>query len=335
MANGLLEVSGTIDLDQFWPTGQSDADTTKIILEVKEEAFCFRPISSSPFEITHAFDSAIVRGKIKKEAIDKQGRITVRLQGIDAPELYYRPAHPRKLNKSEATAFKAKSAEFRQYFGETATVELRDFLSRAGSNPLPCKVRSAIDYPNEVFDTYGRLVGDIWIEEDDKEINVNHWLIERGWAFPAFYSSMSADEILSIQALAEKAARKRSGIWRKYSKDTSNFDRNLIYRRKEEPDTKADKGPVIIPKIFRRLATWDVSRRAKIVSGSFVAFLKDHSDACYETDDFLTQGLAAGEHRRLDEFIKTKSILTAGPGDLVFQESSSRVTGPNGKSVKW
>jgi len=27
MPTGLLEVSGTIDLAQFWPTGESDADT--------------------------------------------------------------------------------------------------------------------------------------------------------------------------------------------------------------------------------------------------------------------------------------------------------------------
>jgi hypothetical protein len=27
---GMLRIRGTIDLSQFWPSGQSDADTTKI-----------------------------------------------------------------------------------------------------------------------------------------------------------------------------------------------------------------------------------------------------------------------------------------------------------------
>ena len=31
MFKGLLEVSGTIDLNQFWPAGESDADTVKVL----------------------------------------------------------------------------------------------------------------------------------------------------------------------------------------------------------------------------------------------------------------------------------------------------------------
>ena len=39
MANGLLEVSGTIDLSQFWPQGSSDADTTKVLVTIGDNAF--------------------------------------------------------------------------------------------------------------------------------------------------------------------------------------------------------------------------------------------------------------------------------------------------------
>jgi hypothetical protein len=42
MANGLLQVRGTIDLDQFWPTGGSDADTS-----LSTEQIVFRECASS------------------------------------------------------------------------------------------------------------------------------------------------------------------------------------------------------------------------------------------------------------------------------------------------
>jgi hypothetical protein len=34
MPQGLLKVAGSIDLNQFWPQGESDADTTKILVTV-------------------------------------------------------------------------------------------------------------------------------------------------------------------------------------------------------------------------------------------------------------------------------------------------------------
>src|SRR5262249_27169011 len=120
---GLLEVSGTIDLNQFWPVGESDADTTKII--VQAEAFRFRPHPGSALQVTHAFDDAMVRGSAgSKPAVDTKGRVTIRLQGIDAPELHYRPRFPTKLTGAKSAAFKSVNGNFRQPYGETATVHL-------------------------------------------------------------------------------------------------------------------------------------------------------------------------------------------------------------------
>src|SRR5258708_33329110 len=55
---GLLEVDGSIELKQFWPEGRSDADTTKVILNVGPNAIKFRKDSSSPFQPTHVFNNA-------------------------------------------------------------------------------------------------------------------------------------------------------------------------------------------------------------------------------------------------------------------------------------
>ncbi|MBM3654616.1 MAG: thermonuclease family protein, partial [Alphaproteobacteria bacterium] len=37
MSSGLLQAVGSLDVSQFWPTGRSDADTTKLILDVAED----------------------------------------------------------------------------------------------------------------------------------------------------------------------------------------------------------------------------------------------------------------------------------------------------------
>jgi hypothetical protein len=123
MPTGPLEVSGTIDLTQFWPTGASDADTVKVHLS-GANAFRFTAHPGAAPKITHAFEGAQVHGKVTKDAIDKQQRITVRLPAVDAAELHYRLLAPalnkKKPTKAQRAAFNAASGKFRQPFGETA-----------------------------------------------------------------------------------------------------------------------------------------------------------------------------------------------------------------------
>jgi hypothetical protein len=96
MAQGLLKVQGRIPLAQFWPKGEADADTTKVKVEVSEGAFRFREHPRADFRITHAFDKARVRGRVTKDIIDKKSQITIRLQGVDAPEFHYMPQAPKR-----------------------------------------------------------------------------------------------------------------------------------------------------------------------------------------------------------------------------------------------
>jgi len=162
MPSGLLRVKGTIDLSQFWPVGESDADTTKVKVDVGANAFSFRPHRGAAFHVTHAFEAAMVHGRVRKAPIDKNGRVTIQLQGIEAPELHYlpQPAPGEELSKKDRDAFKAAKGkgEFRQRLGETATLALVNVLKRAKSDPLPCEVNSQVDSPDEVFDTYAPRV---------------------------------------------------------------------------------------------------------------------------------------------------------------------------------
>src|SRR5262245_64950293 len=92
MPHGLLEVRGTIDLGQFWPSGRSDADTTTVVLKNAGDAIKFRKNDAVPFQLTHVFDDALVVGRQGRKPAIKNGHVTIRLQGIDAPELHFQPA---------------------------------------------------------------------------------------------------------------------------------------------------------------------------------------------------------------------------------------------------
>ena len=336
MAQGLLEVKGDIELDQFWPLGSSDADTNKIVVKTYDNALRFRPHSGARFRRTKAFDKAVVKGKTTKVAIDDRGRITVRLQGIDAPELHYRPpAVLKRRERSDAQheRYLEWNQEYRQHLAESATVALDAVLRRAGSPVLPCVVRSYVDHPNDVFDTYGRFVGEVFVQDSGRELSVNTWLVKNGWALPAFYNSMSDSEITTLTAAADHAWSSGIGVWQTLQEAVEAFDFKLTYRGKNA-DIVPDAGPILVPKVFRRLATWAVNRRATMVSGSFHAYLKKQKDPCITMEDFLQQGTAA-EERQLWQFVEPDGTLLFWPEELVFKDAPSNLVGPSGPVVAW
>ena len=103
-AKGLLRVTGTMDITQFWPDSESDADTVKVRVEKIE----FSPdrVAHLPFATTHVFDNALVKGAQgpPKPPI-KNGRLTIRLQGIDATELRRRAVWLAEICKQEGFRF--------------------------------------------------------------------------------------------------------------------------------------------------------------------------------------------------------------------------------------
>jgi endonuclease YncB( thermonuclease family) len=145
--SGRLIVEGTLSTDQFWPDGLSDADTTKVA--VNATGFHFQTSPTSPLRLTSIFETAVVRGEGTKPVIHN-GSVTIRLQGIDAPELHYRPSPLSKSEKSSPSAakFKELNKEYRQLLGESAAIALHDLLK--GHGTLNCRVETRVDHPNEV-----------------------------------------------------------------------------------------------------------------------------------------------------------------------------------------
>jgi endonuclease YncB( thermonuclease family) len=308
---GKLVVTGTLPLNQFWSAGgDSDADTTKVV-------FAQATIDGEPTEALG--NGAFVRVKGKPKEVIHNGQLTVRSQGIDAPELHYVPSVRGAHN-------------WRQHYGEFCTKELLRFLRdiARGAEEIPCSVVTFVEHPNDVFDMFGRFIGDIIVRHNGRDIDVNHWLVEQGLAFPTYYSSMSREEIGTIQALAERARQDRRGIWRRFSKHLQ-FDPDLLHRPGDAPD-EDDRGPVVMPKVFRRLAT-TFAKHGDI--GEFKADLESAhpQDWCYRTEEVLSQGTSAAEPHKLAEFVGNGSVHFA-PGDLVFKEGASTLLDADGEPVQ-
>jgi hypothetical protein len=99
-------------------------------------------------------------------------------------------------------------------------------------------------------------------------------------------------------------------------------------------DPAQDRGPVIMPKLFRRVTAWAVMNKAKAFTGNFVAYLAARSDECYTRTDFVEQ-MQAATTQHLADFIGPKNVLKAKPGDLVFKESPSKLMWATGPVTQW
>jgi len=337
---GLLQVTGSIDTGQFWPVGLSAADKTKILVTVEVDAIGFRKSPNWKFKVTRVFDNATVIGwGARRPAIDK-GRITFRLQGIDATDLHYRPAAAKKFPKNPVGEEKEQhdkylewNLEYRQFFAETTTVALHDMLSEAEENPVPCRIVTAVHKPDDVFDVYGRMVADVLITIGDEEININQWLVANGYALPTFYNSMSREEIAVLTAAAGSARKNRLGLWDDlYSASIISFDWECTFRRKALVNPAADAGPAFLPKLFRRPATFKVNARAAIISGSFARYLASKKDELFLLADFLNGNAHA---ITLDNLV-VENGLSVAPEKIVFREDvSSHLTKLGNAPVAW
>jgi endonuclease YncB( thermonuclease family) len=348
----ILEVRGVIDLNQFWPSGESDADTVNVVIG-DDNAFSYREQDGENPKTTHVFDDAKVHGSEGvKPAIrvnrENQKHLTIRLQGIDAPELHYQPAPLSRKDDSITPAQREKFHQFnkkyRQYLGETAAVRLGAILNElagggGGVTTIDCIVRTLVDSPNDVFDTYGRFIGDIIIQKPgdaagSQETNINLWLAKEGWAFPTFYASMTQDEINTFLSATSDARTKRAGIWEYYADEIGDFDFDLLFRGKgAQPNPDNDKGDVIMPKLFRRYTTFSAYKKAGISTDDFKSYLSQGRDSCFKTDEFLEQGPTASSAYFFNEFIDEMKF-SVKPQDLVFTEKPSKLTDSDGNLIK-
>jgi endonuclease YncB( thermonuclease family) len=327
--SGLLLIEGSVDVSQFWPGGLSDADTVKFAITKPATAFKFRASPGAAMAVTHAFDKAgmfqSVKGKKTFKPLIRNGAITLRLQGIDAPELH---VPPRVMG----------AKEFREYQGETSTVALGTQLKKGGKKIIQCQFVTAVNHPQEVVDKYGRFIGEIIFNRNtSSEWNICDWLVEQGWAFPAFYNSMSVAEIQRLQTKADAAQQAKRGIWRFLSNTIGPLDWSMVFRKNGAVDAAKDRGPTVFPKMFRRLCDFAPRKKNGTVTGTLAGFLANQKspDFCYLTKDFLG---AAGQptnsqRKKLAQFVTATDKYLASPGGLVFVEAASTIVDRNNHKI--
>jgi endonuclease YncB( thermonuclease family) len=297
---GLLVAFGWVALDQFWPTGESDGDTC----HVRVDHFEFNGQETSAFEGATVAHRPVLR----------KGRITVRWQGIDCPELHF-----------------GRSIWYRQHWGQAPPVRLASFLrnNSGGRSEVEVQVTTRVRSPNDVFDKYGRFIGDVIFEER----NLNHWMLSNGWAFPSLYDSLQRDEVL---AYLEAAANARSPMLNDYTTDLTLWQPELRSPRHEPADKlydeREDAGPVQLPKLFRRIVAFRTEKETDADSlGEFVGG-RGHSERVFLTRDFFELGRAARTFA-LADFIDDDDRFTADPQALIFKEAPATLHGANGRRV--
>ncbi len=347
---GKLTIDGTLDVSQFWPTGESDADTTKLIVDVTlaSHPVHYQPFPNSPALPTTVYDAAYVKLFGARQPVIKNGKLTVRLQGIDAPELHVQPGSLSKTKwKGKALGSlkglkrpngRSLVSKYRQPQAETATVRLATFLAqRAGNAPLPVRFVSDLDHeqgPGAAIDKYGRFVGNIMVDPGTpSEVDINLWILEQGLALVALYNSMHRSEVDACVSAYARGANAPRGIARFVSKSITTFDPDLLYRKKGSPIAGEAQARFIHPKLYRRQCTWWAYKAAKKFTSGFDTFLAlSKDDTFFETAEFLNSGPLSAIQIPLKEMVTGGKVVWSAD-EVVFKEGSSSLYGPDGAKL--
>lgn len=330
---GLLIVSGVLRVKQFWPEARSDADTATVdLVPPAKKPFVF--VNNAGKRLTtKAFDNAVVLGKFGPNPVIKQAkgstvrRVTVRLQGVDAPELHFQP-------QVTGAGGKGIIHPFRQSLGETCANALHDIVAAIGLAEIPCEIVTVVNNPNEVCDVYGRVVGNLVLTLGSVRIDLNQRLLREGWALPGLYNSMSKPEIQAVLADHEVAKQNKRGLFSQNIVTTKLAPFDDQRRERKGPISFkpfSDKGRVNFPKFFRRQAELHVRiANAETVPADLRAFIKTkNDDLAMATSKFLAlKGPTIGAKAKA-KFDNLASFLGGnkypmGP-EVVFFENDTRL----------
>jgi endonuclease YncB( thermonuclease family) len=337
---GTLRIKGTIDVAQFWPTGNSDADTTQLEINVGANSFEYAE-NDLTFKRTNVYKKAIVTGKGgKKPAIKYSTRkdrysINVRLQGVDAPELHYKapPLPGSAVSQGVREKYNSINEDFCQPFGENAAYALGHYLTnKADGDGIvdAVFVSKNINEPADALDTFGRFVGNILVGR----VDINLWLAREGWVTPTFYGSMSEGEIKAVVVACRAGSRKQRAL-ANISYDCSHFEKDRILRRRiTDYVAGSDAGPVLVPKFFRRVVNYRINRGAGIFKGSFFKFIQENAkhDTFMKLDEFLEHGTETADQHRIEDFLED-TTFTLKIDKVVFKEGSSTLKNEAGKKI--
>jgi len=320
----IVEFDGAIDLAQFWPTGTSDADTSKVVVRLAG-GIRVRAAAGAGARRTRVYDGAFARVNGRRvPLIDARGELVVRLQGVDAPELHARPRPMKGPGGADwSLAGRGLVKDYRQAQAETATLRLARHLAglAAGAASVKCRFSSYLrpgEGPASVIDMFGRFVGSLAVGRGV----LNHWLLKNGLALPALYSGMDLDnEIKPLLAAWERG--REQGIALHYTPLFGRFDPARVLRPGGAP--QAERAGFIHPKFFRRQVSWYAYRKAGHFKGGFGAFMRLSGEQAMLLADVLAGQDSARVHAlHAPQFMNARGLVVA-PEQMVFKESPSSV----------
>jgi len=335
---GKLTIEGTLDLSQFWPIGESDADTTKIVLTVLPGAVQYQPTNDVPRPTTK-YDDAGVKSFGKLKPVIKEGKITVRLQGIDAPELHFQPQSLKgKTYKGQPFGSLKGSGlvkKYRQRQAETATVRLGRYLSTFGTSPLSCRFQTAVtdhEGPADAVDKYGRFVGNVFIND----IDINLEILRQGLAVVALYNSMHPAEMeacLEAWTIGETAT---DGVAQYQTRTIGEFDPQLLYQPPSSATLNLEKSKKFIhPKLYRRQCTWWAYRKLGTFKGGFDNYLSLFpDDVFFEQSSMRDEGFLAATPFQIEKMVKAGRQVIYAPDEVVFKEAGSQLFTTEGQMIR-
>ncbi len=329
---GIVTARGQIDIAQFWPDGLSDADTANILVDISKGGMFYKPDGGRERNVTQRYKTAVA-GQQKNAAnlanatLIKDGKIKVRLQGIDAPELHYRPQSDTKIAaKLGVPGAKLGGTgiikDYRQRQAETSVVKLREFLLTLGTTTVKCEFVSRVDDsegPGDVVDKYGRFVGDILV--GPRRVNLNHWILAQGLAVVSLYNSMTNAEVSAYVSHGKKG--KSRGAARYFSKTVVPFNSTLLLRRGGPVQSERD-GQFLHPKLYRRQTTWWAYKQVAGVTLSFAKALAAMGGNIYDVDDFLAVGRRFAQAMPLATMINANRIALS-PESIVLHEDAGDI----------
>jgi endonuclease YncB( thermonuclease family) len=318
MADGRLVLRGFFSTSQFYPQSlpksASDADTLKVALAT---AHFVRPDGTAT-DIWKELSNAYYEDKEdpanpKKERVLNWGAVKARLQGVDAPELHY----------------PVKMVEYRQMRGAYVARRLNEALRIYGEELQPCELVTRVDKPADAFDVYGRLICNVLIGPERRDLNL--FLLREGLVLPTIYNSMTKDEIEAVLSATKRGREANDSIWKQYSTKVA-FDSSVVFNKPYQVvDVEtSDRGPFILPKLFRRVATHTLEGKPM---DTFKQELAAGGERVMLTSDALQGTVGANLALFADQLVEERNAdgtfvsvsLNRQPEELVFLETDSKL----------
>src|SRR5690348_15008637 len=180
------------------------------------------------------------------------------------------------------------------------------------------------DWSSDVYSSdlriHPALAHEPQVDVGGQQTDVNLWLVREGWVYPSFYDSMKATEINAVLS-AWKSGKAKGRVAKDLSPTVGKLDFSLVYRSGTHLHvvSGADKGPVLYPKMFRRLVTWSVERKAGVTSQSFKQFVASGGDKYRKLGDYVAHG-AGSKMYALDTLLTAGGASNLRPESTVFHE---------------